>query len=276
MTDATRQASRDVLEVPWNLVIPEVDIYLVGYGNRLPNDLTLELLAVMQRCKRRFGLPPIHAPDFKVPPMESLLHLFSPDKHRRETYREIVDIVLAAARADPPVALATYGSAMVGTLPAHRIHAAAGQAGLTVHVTNAPSFYDCLWADFNIDACLGFETWEASLFLRAGISPNRRAHLVLALTPFMDVASAIDPPRIEFMPGLRDRLLEFYPPEHEVHLATTGARPGDYFEASTVETVVLRDLDHSGGRQPRTLLVPRLEPVELDCARPPAAALEWS
>ena len=50
-------ASDGVLEVPWNLVVPEADVFIVGYGNRLPNDFTLEMLAVLRRCKRIFAVP---------------------------------------------------------------------------------------------------------------------------------------------------------------------------------------------------------------------------
>src|SRR6266540_7144097 len=98
------------IDVPWNLVVPTVDVHLVGYGNRFPNDFTLEMLAVLQRCKRIFAVPPIHAPDFGIPEMESLMHLYGPDKPRTQTYAEMLQLVLAAATADPPVAFATYGS----------------------------------------------------------------------------------------------------------------------------------------------------------------------
>lgn len=63
------------VEVPFNLVVPEVDIHVVGYGNRLPNDFTLETLAVLKGCKRVFGAPPIHAPQFGIPAMEDLVEL---------------------------------------------------------------------------------------------------------------------------------------------------------------------------------------------------------
>src|SRR5258708_34988382 len=112
--DAVRRSPMEAGEVPWNLIIPTVDVHLVGYGMRIPNDFTLEMLAVLQRCKRIFGLPPLHAPAFKIPEMESLLTHYAPDKNRLRSYREMVDVVLEAASTDPPVAFATYGSAMVG------------------------------------------------------------------------------------------------------------------------------------------------------------------
>lgn len=251
-------------DVPWNLVVPEVDIHLVGYGNRLPNDITLESLAVLKRCKRAFGVPPLHAPTLGLRPMESLMHLYSPDRHRRETYEQWVQIMLDAAAADPPVCFATYGSAMVGTYAAHRILELAPQRGLTVHVSGAPSSLDGIWADLGIDPCQGVEIWEASAFIRLKIVPATNAHLLLPQAPMLDVRGGIDTEQMRLeasttVSKLRDYLLHFYPPEHEVHFDTTGSGSGATMLASHIESLTLRDLDHPGSRQASTLLVPRLQ-----------------
>ena len=267
-----------LVEVPWNLVVPEVDIHLVGYGNQLPNDFTLETLAVLQRCKRVFGVPPIHAPAFNIPPMEDLTELYSPDKRRRETYSAWVEIVLDAAAADPPVALATYGSAMVGMFAAHRILERAADRGLTVHVTNAVSSFDGIWADLNIDPFFGFEIWEATVFVRLEIEPDTRAHLLLPQAPVLNVLDGLDPEKMQIEPSasvslLRDHLLRFYAPEHAVHFVTTGMWSGPHLIASGIETVALRDLDHPGRQPISTLLVPRAERSRFDFDRPGRVAV---
>jgi len=268
-----------VMEVPWNLVLPEVDIHLVGYGNRLPNDFTLETLAVLQRCKRVFGLPPIHAPEFKIPPMESLLHLYSPERNRIEAYEEMAETVLAAAAADPPVALATYGSPMVGTHATHRVIELAAQRGLSIHVSNAVSSFDGIWADLNIDPFSGFEIWEATTFVRLGIEPNTRAHLLLPQAPVFDVSEGIDPQTTYLrttstMAVLRDHLLRFYPPEHELSFVTTGSALGPHQLAASIETVALGDLDGPGREKLSTLFVPRAQRESFDFERStPASAV---
>jgi Protein containing tetrapyrrole methyltransferase domain and MazG-like (predicted pyrophosphatase) domain len=263
-------------EVPWNLVVPTVDVHLVGYGNRLPNDFTLEMLAVLRRCNRIFGVPPIHAPDFGIPTMESLLHLYGPGKPRIETYAEMVETVLDAAITDPPVAFATYGSAMVGTLATHRILEEASRRGLTVHVTNAVSSFDGIWADFNIEPFFGFEIWEASAFARLEIEPNTRANLLLPQAPVFDVVEGIDPDRMTMRTSttitvLRDHLLRFYPADHMVHYIKTGSGAGPRLVGADVESIRLHDLDHPGRQQGSTLLVPRVVgsgPAQLDFDRP--------
>ena len=280
---AIKDATADVgvIDVPWNLVVPTVDVHLVGFGNRFPNDFTLEMLAVLQRCKRIFAVPPIHAPEFGIPEMENLLLLYGPDKSRLKTYAEMVELVLAAARTDPPVAFATYGSAMVGTLATHRIIEEAARRDLTVHVTNAVSSFDGIWADFNIDPFFGFEVWEASAFTRLDIEPNIRANLLLPQAPILDVREGLDLTTMALaastaLPALRDHLLRFYPADHTVHYVKSGSGAGPRLLGADIESLPLRDLDHPGQQQLSTLFVPRVESdprAQLDFARPafPAA-----
>ena len=262
-TDPTAARSNaGEIDVPWNLVVPEVDVHLVGYGNRFPNDFTLEMLAVLRRCKRIFGLPPIHAPEFGIPQMESLMDLYSAGKPRKKTYAEMLDLVLAAAAADPPVAIATYGSAMVGALVSHRLLEEVQRRGLTAHVTNAASSFDGIWADFNIEPFYGFEVWEATTFMRLGIEPNTRANLLLPQAPVLDVLDGLDPETMTMrtsttVAALRDHLLRFYPPGHVVHYATTGAGAGPHLIGADVQSFPLSDLDNTGRQQMSTLFVPR-------------------
>ncbi len=253
----------DVVEVPWNLVVPDADIHLVGYGNRLPNDFTLEILAVLKRCRRIFAVPPIHAPEFGIPAMESLMHLYAADRSRLDTYAEWIRIVLDAAAADPPVAFATYGSAMVGVLATHRILEQAPGLGLKVHVSGAASSFDGIWTDFAIDPCDGVNVWEASALVRLQIQPNTGAHLLLPQAPMLDVTGGIDTERMRIessstVATLRDYLLRFYPPDHEIHFDTTASGAGASIISSHIETLALHDLDHPGRHQGSTLLVPRL------------------
>jgi uncharacterized protein YabN with tetrapyrrole methylase and pyrophosphatase domain len=261
------------MEVPWNLVVPEVDVYVVGYGNRLPNDFTLEMLAVLRRCKQVFAVPALDAPSFGLPEMKSLNLLYNPSTRRDKTYDVWVEMVLDAAATDAPVAFATYGSAMVGTNAAHRILELAPQRGLSTHVTTATSCFDGIWADFNIDPFRGVQIWEATGFLGLGIEPDPGAHLLLAQVPMLGVRGGFEPGQMRIklsstVAKLRDHLLRFYPSDHEVHFDTTSAGSGSHVQTPHVETLPLRDLDHPGRLQASTLLVPRLERSEHDFVRP--------
>lgn len=252
-----------MVEVPWNLVVPTVDVHVVGCGNRFPNDFTLEMLAVLRQCTRRFGVPPLHAPEFGIPDMESLMHLYGPDKPRHQTYREMLDTVLTAAAAEPPVAFVTYGSAMVGTFVAHRILEETAKRGMTAHVTNAVSCFDGIWADLNLEPFYGIEVWEASGFVRLGIHPNTAANLLLPQAPMFDIPVGPDPDRLTMATStsiteLRDHLMRFYPADHTVHYVKTGSGAGSHLVGADIETIALADLNHPGRQQASTLFVPRL------------------
>lgn len=266
------------VEVPFNLVVPQVDIHVVGYGNRLPNDFTLETLAVLKGCKRVFGAPPIHAPQFGVPAMEDLVELCDADECD-ELCAEMAEVVLAAAASDPPVAFATFGSPMVGAHPAHRIVELADQRDMTVHVSNAAPPFDAIWADLNIEPFFGFAIWDATTLVRLEIEPSTSAHLLLLRGSMLGVAEQSERAAAESfagvgLPALRDHLLRFYASDHEVHLVDAEPGAGPRLLATGIETVALRDLEPSAGRPMSALLVPRAQRARFDFERSvPAAAV---
>lgn len=260
--DAESELPLGAVEVPHSVVVPQVDVHLVGYGNRLPNDFTLELLAVLQGCKRVFGAPPIHAPQFGIAPMQDLFDLQDRDLPEQQIDELIAERVLAAAAGDPPVAFATLGSPMVSSSVAHRILTLAAQRDLTVHVTNAVPSFDAIWADFNIEPFYGFEIWDAATFIRCEIQPSTRAHLLLSGAPADHASATI----------LREKLLHSYRPEQEVHVVASPAGTGPHMLAQDIQTLALRDL----GAQPadRSLLLARAERASFDFERSvPASAV---
>lgn len=249
--------------LPYELVVPIADVYLVGYGMRAPNDFTLETLAVMKQAKRIFGVPPIDASAFGVPRMESLLPLYGPEKKRSKTYREMVDTVLDAAEQEGPVVFATYGSSMVGTLPAHLIVEEAASRGLTVHVSNTVSSFDGIWSQFNIEPFFGFQIWEATAFVTMEVEPDTSANLLLPQANVYgvkggpDASNNLEIERTSTVAELRDHLLKFYPPDHEVHHVKAASGSGEGGVNAVVETIMLKDLDQPGRQLVSSLLVPR-------------------
>jgi len=152
---------------------------------------------------------------------------------------------------------------MVGTLPAHLILEEAANRGLAVHVSNAVSSFDGIWADFNIEPFFGFQVWEATAFVTMEIEPDTASNLLLPQASVFQVVGGPDASRnlaIEkssSVARLRDHLLKFYPADHPVHHIKAASGSGESSVNAVVETVELKDLDQPGRQVVSTLLVPR-------------------
>jgi uncharacterized protein YabN with tetrapyrrole methylase and pyrophosphatase domain len=92
---------------------------------------------------------------------------------------------------------------------AHRLLDEGRRRGLTVHVANAVSALDGIWAQLSIDPFAGCQVRSASDLVQSDVVPDTRATLVLR-------AATANGGR------LRDHLLRFYPARHIVHIATAG------------------------------------------------------
>jgi uncharacterized protein YabN with tetrapyrrole methylase and pyrophosphatase domain len=196
------------------VALPAADIYLVGTGQRCPDDLSLAAISAMRRSRRIFALPPVSMDGLDLPEMVDLRAAYGRERLRRDTYREMADVVLAAALADPPVSFLTFGSAMVGALPAHTVLAEAPAAGLRLHVCAAPSFVEGIWAELNVDPFDGVLIWDATAFLASGAAPPTTAHLLLAQPAFLDRFTARSGATESAVGRLRDRLLQHYDAGH--------------------------------------------------------------
>jgi uncharacterized protein YabN with tetrapyrrole methylase and pyrophosphatase domain len=247
---ATSLPSGGMTDVPWQLSVPLADVYVVGYGNRLPNDFSLEMLAVLKRCRRVFGAPPIHMPGLGLAPMESLMAAYRSGRRRADVHDELAETVLAAAEHDAPVAFATYGSAMVGMPACHLLLARAPRRGLSVHVTAAPSSLDGVWTQLGLDPLSGIEIWDATAFMELADEPDRSVSLLLAQVGLMEMEGISRP-----IAALRDRLLCCHDADHEVHFVTV---PGAarHVPHADIETLRLGELVRGGRKPLSTLLVP--------------------
>ncbi len=236
------------VEEPPEATLPLADIHVVGYGNRLPNDFTLEMLAALRRCRRVFGVPPIHAPGLSLPAMESLMRLYRRGRRHDEIYDEMACTVIDAATRHAPIGFATYGSAMVGMPVCHLILERSQRVGLSAHVSAAPSSLDGVWAALAEDPADGSQMWDATAFLTAAAEPNPRAILLLGQVMLLAL-----PGSGHSVAVLREHLLRFYEPDHPVRFVTAEAAVA-YAPRQRVDTFKLRDLA-GPGREALSMLV---------------------
>lgn len=150
--------------------------------------------------------------------VRSLQPFYAEGKSRRETYRQMVDAIMAEVRGGQRVCGAFYGHPGVFAQAPHDAVAQARREGFEAHMEPGISAEDCLYADLGIDpATYGCQHYEASqfMFYRRRIDPA--AYLVLWQ---VGVAGDRTLGRISTGPAYRqllvDLLSEDYPLDHEV------------------------------------------------------------
>jgi hypothetical protein len=160
-----------------------------------------------------------------VPHAKSLVGLYGVGKNRGETYREIVETILAPVRAGRKVCAAFYGHPGVFVLPAHEAIRRARLEGLGAGMLPAISAEDCLFAEVGFDPGSGCQSYEATdlLIHRRTIDPS--AYLVLWQVAWLGNVRYSPTPSREHLPVLVEYLQRFYPPEHEVILYEASPYP---------------------------------------------------
>jgi uncharacterized protein YabN with tetrapyrrole methylase and pyrophosphatase domain len=197
------------------------------------------------------------------PDVRSLQSFYREGKSRRDTYREMVDAMLAEVRAGKRVCGAFYGHPGVFASPPHRAIEIARREGYPAHMEPGVSAEDCLYADLGIDpGQYGCQHYEASqlMLYRRRIDPS--AYLVL-----WQVGVAGDRSLARFSTGsayrqvLVDVLARDYDLDHEIILYTGATLPT---RRPRIERLRLAQLPDATLDMHATLVVPPARPLEAD------------
>ena len=187
--------------------------------------------------------------------VRSLQPYYAEGKSRHDTYREMIEAMLAEVRAGHHVCGAFYGHPGVFAGVPHQAIARARAEGFEAHMEPGVSAEDCLYADLGIDPGeVGCQHYEASqfMFYRRVVDPS--AYLVLWQ---VGVAGDATVRRSSTGPAHRrllvERLCEDYPADHGVTL----------YEAATLaiaearmERMPLSQLPDAELRMQTTMVVP--------------------
>ena len=187
--------------------------------------------------------------------VRSLQPLYREGKSRMDTYREMVDAMLAEVRAGKKVVGAFYGHPGVFALPPHQAIEIARQEGYRAHMEPGVSAEDCLYADLGIDpGRVGCQHFEASqlLFYERRIDPT--AYLVLWQVGVAgDMTLARFDTGAAYLQVLVDVLSRDYPLEHRVILYRAATLP---IQTPRIEHLSLRELKDAQLTTHETLVVP--------------------
>ncbi|MCD9030269.1 hypothetical protein LDO32_00775 [Luteimonas sp. Y-2-2-4F] len=197
------------------------------------------------------------------PDVRSLQPCYAPGRSRHDSYRDMVEAMLAEVRAGRSVCGAFYGHPGVFATVPHRAVAQAREEGFEAHMEPGISAEDCLYADLGIDPGLvGCQHYEASqfMFYRRRIDPS--AYLVLwqvGVAGDRSVSRAATGPAHRRL--LAERLREDYPAEHTVWLYEAATLP---IAVPRMDALPLSGLADAGTAQHTTLVVPPAAPLQRD------------
>jgi uncharacterized protein YabN with tetrapyrrole methylase and pyrophosphatase domain len=155
---------------------------------------------------------------------ESLAPLYADGVERGEQrstiYGAMADRVLDRVRAGRRVCLALYGHPMLFASPARLAAERAEAEGFPVRVLPGVSAEDCLLADLRFDpGGRGLQSYEATRFLEVGPAVEPGAGLVLwQIGALGSRHGIVGPPASDCVEALARRLLQHYPPDHEIVL----------------------------------------------------------
>lgn len=198
------------------------------------------------------------------PDLRSLQPYYAEGKRRTDSYREMIDAMMAEARAGRRVCGVFYGHPGVFAQVPHHAVARARAEGFEAEMQPGISAEDCLYADLGVDpATYGCQHYEASqlLFFRRRLDPS--AYLVIwqiGLTGDRSLARYSTGPAYRRL--LVERLIEAgYPPEHEVVVYEAATLP---ILTPRIDRMPLTALVEADLRLQSTLAVPPAQPMVRD------------
>src|SRR5690606_36811956 len=191
-------------------------------------------------------------------------------KDRRETYREIDAAIMAEVRAGKRVCAVFYGHPGVFADVPHVVVRKAREEGIVARMEPGVSAEACLYVDLGIDpGRRGVHSMEATHFLHYDRVPDTSALVLLWQVALSgDLSCTRFHAEREGLQALVDRLLRWYPPEHEVILDEAARLP---IETPRIERLPLRDLPDAHYEEYTTLVIPPLG--ELHSPAVPASAV---
>lgn len=246
--------------------MPQGRLNVVGTGYLVAGQTTPQALACMRRAEKLFYLvaDPVTCAWIEElnPSAESLADAYGADKERLDSYREMVERILAPVRGGREVCVALYGHPGVFAFPSHESIRRARAEGFEARMFPGVSAADCLFADLGIDPGDGCQMYEATDFLQRRRRFDPASLLLLWQVGAIGIRTCPAVPcATEGLRLLVEVLARDYPLDHEVIVYEAAQLP---VCQSKVLRVALADLPAAEVSGFSTLLVPPWGTAETD------------
>ena len=197
------------------------------------------------------------------PSAESLSIHLVPGKDRQDSFNEMVDRIAAAVREGHRVCAVVYGHPGAFVQPSHMAINQVRGEGYEAAMLPGISTEDCLVADMGVDLSQsGYQCYEASNFLLCAKLPDVAAALILWQIGVIGQVKCGEGLK-EGLKILTERLLCFYPPDHEVAVYEAATLP---VCDTVVQKTALSALPNHPVSPISTLFIPPAQEASLDPA----------
>ncbi len=195
------------------------------------------------------------------PKAESLSTFLVPGKERQESFGEMVERIAASVREGQRVCAVFYGHPGIFVQPSHMAIERVRREGFEASMLPGVSTEDCLVSDLGVDLSqCGYQCYEASNFLIYNKRPDTGAALVLwQIGVIGQVKCGVGRP--DGLEILAERLLDYYPSEHQVTVYEAATLP---VCDTVIQRVPLKDLTRCPVSPISTMFIPPLGDSALD------------
>jgi len=243
-------------------------LIVVGTGIRTVGHLTTEAISWMERADTLIYLVADPVAEALIRKLRadrsfSLQSYYGEGKPRIETYEEMIQFILSEVRLGQVVCGAFYGHPGVFAYPPHESIRRARAEGHRAWMLPGISSEDCLFADLGVDpAAGGCQSYEATDFLMNARVIDASSQLILwqvgSLGDWTYRRNGYD---LRALPLLAQKLMETYPPAHEIVLYEAAIFPNC---APSIARIQLQSLPATPVSAACTVYVPAARPVSPD------------
>lgn len=221
------------------------EVYLVGAGIIFPEQLTIETVDILTKCKRICtNLPESNLeglPQDLRDKCISLWSLYQDGRVRTENYSDVFHAIVELIEVDSPIAWLTPGHPVIFDSVTASLLNEGRSRGWNLRVVPAISSIDTMLAELGYDPANGMLIHEATGLVKRRIPVVRSIAMMLLQPAVFDVNVAIiyEKGAGPDLSPLRDYLCEFHSAEHKCAFIRSASKLG---EPELVTWVALRDL----------------------------------
>ena len=241
-------------------VAPDGGLVVVGCGIQFGRHVSERCLSEIREAEVVFCLVDAFAlgmiQRFRPDAINLGLH-YATGKDRRQTYREIDAAVMAEVQAGRHVCAVFYGHPGVFADVPHALVRKAREQGIPARMEPGISAEACLYADLGIDpGKRGVQSMEATHFMVYDRQPDTAGLVLLWQVALSgDLSCSRLHAEREGLQALVDKLLRWYPADHEVILYEAAQLP---IASPRITRLALRDLPAAHYEEYTTLAIPAL------------------